>query len=223
MTAKRTAILIAALLAFLTPAGIAHAATLVTPSATTVTAGDTVTISIDGAVTLTENGLNYDPTGLYGGRITGACTATTGGSYTSGGQWLSVVCTGPGTLTAQASGTFTLNGDAGQVVTVTTTPRPVVTPPPPAPAPKITAVTSTCSGTYSVAITNSGNADAVNISYSDSYCTPPSLAAVVAPAGTTVSYRTICNRLHHCYQSNGFVVKGLNVPVGATVTIYFTL
>lgn len=217
-----TAITTAALVLLMAPNAIA--ATTITANASSVVSGTSVTVTVDGPVTLTEKGLNWDPTGLYGGRITGDCTGSTSGSWQSGGQVLTVVCTGSGTLTAQASQTFTLLGSDGQALTVTVTPAVVVTPPP-APVAHITTSYVLTPTTYTVTLLNDGTATYTG-GYADPYqqprANPDGTPAVVAPAGVTVSWRTQRVR-NRTVRVRGFAASAFTVPVGGSVTFVVTL
>ena len=219
---RRTAVLaaiVAALIAVPTAAN-ADPGTTITPSATTLTIGDTLSVNVSGPVNLVAGSFTWTPVST-----TGSCTVTQAGSYTNGGQKTTAACTGADTLVGKAtsSGTLTFTADGVYAFTVTVNPLPIVTPPPPAPAPKLVPTESQCAGTYSATLANSGNADLVNGSWSSSYCTPLNLAAVTLPAGATIGARIVCNRRHVCYPGIGYVVRGLNIPVGATAVVSFAV
>jgi hypothetical protein len=187
---------------------------------TSVTVGDILSVNVSGPVVIEQGGQTW-----VGRSTTGNCTSLLHGSYTNGGQKVTYTCVGADTLTAKATTatTYGLYGGDGQSYVVTVKPAPVVTPPPPPPAPVIAvSPLGQCLGTYTVTLTNSGTADWVGGIYSNSSCTPPNLAAVTLPAGATVTERRTCSRFR-CYTGVGFTVRGLNIPVGASVAVSFVV
>lgn len=212
---RRILVLISALiLAFISLTPAAFASTSVTVNSTALTIGDTLTLTTDGPAVITGGG-------WYNVLSSPLCAVRQYGSYSSGGQKTEYTCSAATVLTGKTNnaGTQTFVTDAGQHLSVSIAALPVVTPPPPPPAAHYVYTQTTCSAPgYVVTIKNDGNADGV-MTYTDTYCTPNALTDITAPAGTTVTFRTVCNRFHACYKGNGFVVKNIAIAAGQTVTI----
>jgi hypothetical protein len=224
---RRLLVLISAfILAFISLTPAAFAAGTATPNATTLTLGDTLTVTVNGGTTLSPTVIDQGGFTNTLASTTGACTLNQHGSYTNGGQISTYTCTGPDVLTAvtstATSQNYSVDGAFAFTVKVN---APVVVTPPPAPAPHYVVTTGTyptATTPYVVTIKNDGNAAGVT-AYRDSYYNPASLSLVTIPAGSTIAYPRTCVR-NICRQTRGFVVSNITIPAGqtATITAYLT-